>query len=39
MKEKTRAEKLEEIRSFWEEQIQGWQESGLPQVEFSGKII
>lgn len=34
MKEKTRSEELSEIRAFWKQQIQGWQESGLPQVEY-----
>ena len=34
MKEKTRAEQLTEIRAFWRKQIQDWQESGLPQVEY-----
>jgi len=34
IKEKTRTEKLTEIRTFWKKQIQGWQESGLTQVEY-----
>ncbi|HSO66352.1 MAG TPA: IS66 family insertion sequence element accessory protein TnpB [Desulfatirhabdiaceae bacterium] len=37
MKEKTRTEELTEIRSFWKNQIEGWQESGLPQVEYCRK--
>jgi hypothetical protein len=37
MKEKTRTEELTEIRSFWKKQIQEWQESGLPQVEYCRK--
>jgi len=37
MKEKTRAEELSEIRAFWKQQIQGWQESDLTQVEFCRK--
>ena len=32
--EKSKAELLEEIRSFWKEQIQGWQKSGLSQLEY-----
>ncbi len=37
MKEKTRAEELSEIRAFWKQQIQSWQESDLTQVEFCRK--
>ena len=37
MKEKTRTEELTEIRTFWKKQIQSWQESGLPQVEYCRK--
>jgi hypothetical protein len=37
MEEKTRTEELTEIRTFWKKQIQGWQESGLPQVEYCRK--
>jgi len=37
MEEKTRTEKLTEIRTFWKKQIQGWQESDLPQVEYCRK--
>jgi len=34
MEEKTRTEELTEIRTFWKKKIQGWQESGLSQVEY-----
>ncbi len=34
MQDKTRSEKLTEIRSFWKKQIRNWQESGLSQSEF-----
>ena len=34
MTEKTRTEKLAEIRSFWNKQVKSWQESGLSQSEF-----
>lgn len=37
MQEKTRSEKLAEIRSFWKEHIKNWQESGQSQLEFCRK--
>lgn len=35
--EKTKTELLEETRRFWKEQIQGWQESDLSQLEYCRK--
>lgn len=39
MPEKTKSEKLAELREFWKEQIKNWQDSGLSQLEFCRRNI
>jgi hypothetical protein len=37
MKDKSREEEITKKREFWKQEIQNWQESNLPQVEYCRK--